>query len=70
MCLLELVVDLVEEVTRLQTENTRMAEECARLAVENTWLAEDHARFRDHSVKMIEEVKTKSQEITSEWPFS
>jgi hypothetical protein len=37
-----------------------MAEECARLAAENTRLAEDHARFRDHSVKMTEEVKTKS----------
>jgi hypothetical protein len=60
MCLPELVIDLVEKVTRLQTENTRMAEECARLAAENTWLAEDHARFRDHSVKMTEEVKTKS----------
>jgi hypothetical protein len=37
--------------------------------VENTRLAEDHAQFRDHSVKMTEEVKTKSQKITSEWPF-
>jgi hypothetical protein len=45
MCLPELVVDLAEEVTRLQTENTRIAEECARLAAENTRLAEDHARF-------------------------
>jgi hypothetical protein len=45
MCLPELVVDLAEEVTKLQTENTRMAEECTRLVVENTWLAEDHARF-------------------------
>jgi hypothetical protein len=45
MCLLELVVDLTEEVTKLQTENTRMAEECTRLVAENTWLAEDHARF-------------------------
>jgi hypothetical protein len=45
MCLPELVVDLAEEVTKLQTENTRMAEECARLAAENTRLAEDHARF-------------------------
>jgi hypothetical protein len=51
-------------------ENTRMVEECTRLAVENTRLAEDHAWFRDHSVKMTKEVKTKSQEITSEWPFS
>jgi hypothetical protein len=71
MCLPELVVDLAEEVTRLQTEKTRMAEECVRLAAaENTRLAEDHAWFRDHSVKMTEEVKTKSQEITSEWPCS
>jgi hypothetical protein len=38
--------------------------------VENTRLAEDHAWFQDHSMKMTEEVKTKSQEITSEWPFS
>jgi hypothetical protein len=42
MCLPELVVDLVEEVTRLQTENMRMAEECARLSTENTRLVEDH----------------------------
>jgi regulator of replication initiation timing len=70
MCLPELVVDLTEEVTRLQTDNTRMAKECAQLAAENTRLAEDHARFRDHSVKMTEEEKAKSQEITSEWPFS
>jgi hypothetical protein len=38
--------------------------------VENTRLAEDHAQFRDHSVKMTEEVKTKNQEITSKLPFS
>jgi hypothetical protein len=37
-----------------------MAEECARLAAENTRLVEDHARFRDHSVKMTEEVKNKN----------
>jgi hypothetical protein len=43
MCLPELVVDLAEEVTRLQIENIRMAEECARLSVENTRLVEDHA---------------------------
>jgi hypothetical protein len=47
-----------------------MAEECARLVAENTRLTEDHTWFRDHSVKMTEEVKNKSQEITSEWPFS
>jgi hypothetical protein len=40
------------------------------LAAENTRLTEDHARFKDHSVKMTEEVKTKNQEITSEWPYS
>jgi regulator of replication initiation timing len=67
---MELVVGLTEEVTRLQMDNTRMAEECTRLAVENTQLAENHARFRDHSVNMTEEVKAKSQEIISEWPFS
>jgi regulator of replication initiation timing len=39
------LVGLVEETTRLQMENTRMAEECARLAAENTRLAEDHAWF-------------------------
>jgi regulator of replication initiation timing len=70
MCLPELVVDLAKEVISLQTDNTRMVEECARLAAENTQLVEDHARFQDHSVKMTEEVKAKSQEITSEWPFS
>jgi hypothetical protein len=37
-----------------------MAEECARLAVKNTRLVEDHTRFRDHSVKMTEEVKNKN----------
>jgi hypothetical protein len=42
MCLLGLVVDLAEEVTKLQAENTRVAEECARLAAENTRLSEDH----------------------------
>jgi hypothetical protein len=70
MCLPELVVGLTEEVTRLQMDNTLMAEECTKLAVENTRLAEDHARFRYHSVKMTKEVKAKSQEIISEWPFS
>jgi regulator of replication initiation timing len=70
ICLLELVVDLAEEVAKMQTENTRIAEECARLAVENTRLTEDHSRFRDHSVKMTKEVKNKNQEITSKWPLS
>jgi regulator of replication initiation timing len=70
MCLLELVVDLAEEVTRLRMENTRMAEECARLSAENTWLVEDHARLRDQSMKMTEEVKTKNQELTNKWPLS
>jgi regulator of replication initiation timing len=46
MCLLELVVDLVEEVTRLQMENTHIAEECTQLAAENTRLAEDHAQSK------------------------
>jgi hypothetical protein len=45
MCLLELVVDLAEEVTRLRTKNTRMAKECARLLAKNTRLVEDHARL-------------------------
>jgi hypothetical protein len=45
MCLPELVVELAEEVTKLQTENTRMAEECTLLVAENTRLAEDHAQF-------------------------
>jgi hypothetical protein len=45
MCLLELVVDLAEEVTRLRIENTCMAKECARLSAENTRLVEDHARL-------------------------
>jgi hypothetical protein len=70
MCLPELVVDMAEEVTKLQIENTRMAEECTRLAAKNTRLAKDHAWFLDHLVKTTEEVKNKSQEITSEWPFS
>jgi regulator of replication initiation timing len=70
MCPPELVVDLAKEVTKLQIENTRMAEECARLSAENTRLAKDYSRFRDHTVKITEEVKNKSQEITSEWPFS
>jgi regulator of replication initiation timing len=70
ICLLEFVVDLAEEVAKMQTKNARMAEECARLAAENTRLAEDHAWFRDHSVKMTKEVKNKTQEITSKWPFS
>jgi hypothetical protein len=43
MCLLELVVDLTEEVTKLQAANRRVAEECARLSAENTRLVEDHA---------------------------
>jgi regulator of replication initiation timing len=43
MCLPEHVVDLVEEITRLRTENTRMAEECAQLSAEKTRLVEDHA---------------------------
>jgi hypothetical protein len=62
MCLLELVVDLAEEVTKLQAVNRRVAEECARLSMENTRLVEDHAWLRDHSMKMTEEVKTKNQE--------
>jgi predicted nuclease with TOPRIM domain len=70
MCLSELVVDLAEEVTRLQTKNTRMAKDCARLSVENSQLVEDHARLRDQSMKITEEVKTRNQEITSKWPLS
>jgi predicted Holliday junction resolvase-like endonuclease len=70
MCLLELVVDLAEEVTKLQVATTCVAEECARLSAKNTQLVEDHARLRDHSMKMTEEVKTKNQEITSKWPIS
>jgi regulator of replication initiation timing len=70
MCLLELVVDLVVEVTRLRTENMRMAEEYARLSAENTRLVEDHTRLRDQSIKETEELKTRNQEITSKWPFS
>jgi hypothetical protein len=70
MCLVELIVDLAEEVTKLQVANTCVAEECARLSAENTWLVEDHARLQDHSMKMTEEVKTKNQDITSKWPFS
>jgi regulator of replication initiation timing len=70
ICLIELVVYLAEEVTKMRMENTRMAEECAQLAAENTRLAEDHARFQDHLVKMTEEMKNKNQEITSKWPFS
>jgi regulator of replication initiation timing len=70
MCLPELVVDLAEEVTKLQAAKMRVAEECARLSVENTWLVEDHTRLQDHSMKMTEEVKTKNQDITSKWPFS
>jgi hypothetical protein len=60
MCFLELVVDMAEEVIKLQTENTCMAEECTRLVAKNTRLAKDHAWFRDHLVKMTEEVKNKS----------
>jgi hypothetical protein len=45
MCLSELVVDLAEEVTKLQAPNTRVAEECARLSAENTRLVEDHAQL-------------------------
>jgi regulator of replication initiation timing len=70
MCLPVLVVDLVGEVARLRTKNTRMAEEGARLSVENTRLVEDHARLKVQSVKMTEEVKTRNQEITSKWPLS
>jgi cell division protein FtsB len=65
MCLPELVVDLAEEVTKLQAANTRVAKECAQLSAENTRLVKDHARLRDHSMKMTEEVKTKNQDITS-----
>jgi hypothetical protein len=43
MCFLELVVDLVEEVTRLQETNTCLVKESARLSVENARLVEDHA---------------------------
>jgi predicted nuclease with TOPRIM domain len=70
MCLSERVVDLVEEATRLQAKNTRMATKCARLSVENTQLVEDHARLRDQSIKITKEVKARNQEITSKWPLS
>jgi cell division protein FtsB len=70
MCLPELVVDLAEEVTKLQVANTRVAKECAQLSADNTQLVEDHARLRDHLMKMIKEVKTKNHEITSKWSFS
>jgi predicted nuclease with TOPRIM domain len=67
---LDIVIDLAEEVTRLQSENTCMAEECARLSVETAQLVEDHAWLRDQSMKMDEEVKSINQEITSKWPLS
>jgi hypothetical protein len=70
MCLSELVVDLAEEVTKLQVANTCVAKECARLSAENTRLVEDHTWLRDHLMKMTEEVKTKNHEITSKWSFS
>jgi hypothetical protein len=43
---LDIVIDLAEEVTRLQSENTCMAEECARLSAETVQLVEDHARLQ------------------------
>jgi regulator of replication initiation timing len=46
MCFLELVVDLAEEVTRLQETNTHLVEESARLSVENARLVEDHTTPR------------------------
>jgi regulator of replication initiation timing len=64
------VVDLAEEVTRLQETNMRLVEESARLSVENARLVEDHAQLRDQSMKMTDEVKTKNQEIISKWPLS
>jgi predicted nuclease with TOPRIM domain len=67
---LDIVIDLAEEVTRLQSENTCMAEECARLSAETVQLVEDHARLRDQSMKMAEQVKSRNQEITSKWPLS
>jgi regulator of replication initiation timing len=70
MCFPELVVDLVEEVTRLQETNTCLVEESARLSAENARLVEDHTQLRDQSMKMTEEVKSKNQEITSKWPLS
>jgi hypothetical protein len=45
MCFSKLVVDLVEEVTRLQGANTCLAEESARLSAENARLVEDHAQL-------------------------
>jgi hypothetical protein len=47
-----------------------MAEECARLSAEKTRLVEDHARLQDQSTKVIEELKTRNQEITSKLPLS
>jgi hypothetical protein len=47
MCLPEFVVDLAEEVARLQMDNMRMPEECARLSVETAQLVEDHTWLRD-----------------------
>jgi regulator of replication initiation timing len=64
MCFLDHVVDLAEEKTRLQAENTQL-----RLSAENTQLVEDHTRLRDQSMKIIEEVKARNQEITSKWPL-
>jgi hypothetical protein len=47
MCFPKLVVNLAEEVTRLQETNTRLVEESARLSAENARLVEDHAQLRD-----------------------
>lgn len=58
-------VGLAEEVSRLQAENAHAVEECTRLAAENSQLAQDHTRFRDHSVKMTKELKTRNQELNS-----
>jgi hypothetical protein len=70
MCFSKLVIDLVEEVTRLQETNTCLVVESARLSAENARLVEDHTQLRDQSMKMTKEVKTKNQEITSKWSLS
>jgi predicted nuclease with TOPRIM domain len=69
MCLLDRVIDLVEEARKLQAENMRMAAECAQLSVEKTRLVEDHARLQDQSMKITEEVKARNQEIMSKCHF-
>ena len=52
-------VGLEAEVIRLREKNSHVVVECDRLNKDNRKLAQDQSQLRDHTTKMIEELKGK-----------